>query len=75
MAGERYVAVVGPIEATPEEIERAEEVGRLLAARRVVVVCGGLGGVMEAVARGAHGEALRSLRSGRLPVRTREESS
>jgi uncharacterized protein (TIGR00725 family) len=53
MVGQRYVAVVGPSEATPDEIERAEAVGRLLAARGAVVVCGGLGGVMEAVSRGA----------------------
>lgn len=32
----------------------AAEVGRLLAGRDVVVVCGGLGGVMAAVARGVH---------------------
>src|SRR4051794_41753599 len=32
---------------------RAEAVGGLLAARKAVVVCGGLGGVMEAVSRGA----------------------
>ena len=32
---------------------QAEEVGELLAARGCVVVCGGLGEVMEAVARGA----------------------
>jgi uncharacterized protein (TIGR00725 family) len=31
----------------------AEEVGRLLARRGAVVVCGGLGGVMEAACRGA----------------------
>lgn len=53
MAAPRYVAVVGPSEATDEESQRAEEIGRLLAAHGVVVVCGGLGGVMEAVARGA----------------------
>jgi uncharacterized protein (TIGR00725 family) len=34
------------------EIE-AQEVGRLLAERGVVIVCGGLSGVMEAVSRGA----------------------
>ena len=56
MVGERYVAVVGPSEATSEELACAEQVGRLLAARGVVVVCGGLGGVMEAVSRGASGE-------------------
>jgi uncharacterized protein (TIGR00725 family) len=53
--GQRYVAVIGPSEATPDEVTRAEEVGRLLAARGAVVVCGGLGGVMEAAARGAAG--------------------
>jgi uncharacterized protein (TIGR00725 family) len=49
----RYVAVVGPSEATAEEMEQAEAVGRLLAESGAVVVCGGLGGVMEAAARGA----------------------
>jgi uncharacterized protein (TIGR00725 family) len=34
----------------------AEEVGRLLARRGAVVVCGGLGGVMEAACRGARSE-------------------
>lgn len=33
----------------------AEEVGRLLAEAGVVLVCGGLGGVMEAASRGAAG--------------------
>jgi uncharacterized protein (TIGR00725 family) len=53
VVGGLYVAVIGPNEATPEEIAHAEEVGRLLAARDAVVVCGGLSGVMEAVSRGA----------------------
>jgi hypothetical protein len=55
MAAPPYVAVVGPSEATDVESQRAEEIGRLLGVRGVVVVCGGLGGVMEAVARGASG--------------------
>jgi uncharacterized protein (TIGR00725 family) len=50
-----YIAVVGAGEANVELSAFAEEVGRLLAARGAVVVCGGLGGVMEAVARGAAG--------------------
>ena len=49
----RYVAVIGPSEASDDEMVRAETVGRLLAESGVVVVCGGLGGVMEAAARGA----------------------
>jgi uncharacterized protein (TIGR00725 family) len=48
-----YVAVVGSGEATGELYEQARTVGRLVAERGGVVVCGGLGGVMEAVARGA----------------------
>jgi uncharacterized protein (TIGR00725 family) len=47
------VAVVGPGEAGPEEIEAAEAVGRELAAHGAVLVCGGLGGAMEAACRGA----------------------
>ncbi len=47
-----YVAVVGPGTAAGETYEQAREVGRLVAGRGVVV-CGGLGGVMEAAARGA----------------------
>jgi uncharacterized protein (TIGR00725 family) len=48
-----YVAVVGPGEASPAELEAAEAVGRGLAERGAVVVCGGLGGAMEAACRGA----------------------
>jgi uncharacterized protein (TIGR00725 family) len=48
-----YVAVLGPGEASAEQESVAEEVGRLLGERGAVVVCGGLGGVMEAVCRGA----------------------
>jgi hypothetical protein len=44
------VSVVG---SGVEHEERAEEVGRLLAERGCTVVCGGLGEVMAAAARGA----------------------
>jgi uncharacterized protein (TIGR00725 family) len=47
------VSVAGGITATQEELSIAEETGRLLAQRRAIVVCGGLGGIMEAVCRGA----------------------
>jgi uncharacterized protein (TIGR00725 family) len=50
------VAVVGPGAASLEQEAVAEEVGRLLARRGAVVVCGGLGGVMEAACRGASRE-------------------
>lgn len=44
---------MGPGEAGPEVVVAAEAVGRELAARGAVVVCGGLGGAMEAACRGA----------------------
>ena len=44
------VAVIG---SGIEHEQRAEEVGRLLAERGAVVVCGGFGEVMAAAARGA----------------------
>ncbi|HEV2372316.1 MAG TPA: TIGR00725 family protein [Streptosporangiaceae bacterium] len=49
-----YVAVIGPGDATPDETRVAAEVGRLLAERGAVVVCGGHGGIMEAVCQGAY---------------------
>ncbi len=48
-----YVAVVGSGTAIGELYERAREVGRLVAGRGGIVVCGGLSGVMEAAALGA----------------------
>jgi uncharacterized protein (TIGR00725 family) len=48
-----YVAVCGPGQATDAEAARARAVGRGLAERGAVVICGGLGGVMEAACRGA----------------------
>ena len=49
----RQISVVGAANASPDLIRAAEAVGRLLASRGCTVVCGGLGGVMEAVSRGA----------------------
>jgi uncharacterized protein (TIGR00725 family) len=50
------VAVVGPGAASEVEGGRAEAVGRELARRGAVLVCGGLGGAMEAACRGAKQE-------------------
>jgi len=47
------IAVIGDSSCSPEEAKLAQSVGELLAQRGVTVVCGGLGGVMEAVCRGA----------------------
>ena len=49
----RQVAVIGAKAATDDAAELAADVGRLLAEAGATLVCGGLGGVMEAAARGA----------------------
>jgi uncharacterized protein (TIGR00725 family) len=46
------VAVVGSGTATGDLYEKARAVGRLIAERGGILVCGGLSGVMEATARG-----------------------
>ena len=47
------IAVIGGGKASAEVAQLAEQVGRELAKRGAAVVCGGLGGVMEAACRGA----------------------
>jgi uncharacterized protein (TIGR00725 family) len=67
------VAVVGSGAASPELARVAGEVGRLLAERGCVLVCGGLGGVMEASARGAKEAGGTTI--GVLPGESRVEAN
>jgi uncharacterized protein (TIGR00725 family) len=53
MNSSRYVAVCGASDPEPGQRELAREVGRRLAQASAVVLCGGLGGVMEAASEGA----------------------
>jgi uncharacterized protein (TIGR00725 family) len=64
---------VGANAADPRVAALAEEVGRLLAVRGAVVVCGGLGGVMEAVCRGA--KSAGGTTTGILPGLDRSEAN
>ncbi len=48
-----YIAVIGGGEAEPAILELAREVGREIARRGAVLLCGGLGGVMAAATQGA----------------------
>jgi len=52
----KIVGVIGSTKADPDILRLAEEVGSEIAKRGAAVVCGGLGGVMEAVCRGARRE-------------------
>ena len=56
-----------------EHEERAEEVGRLLAERGCTVVCGGLGEVMAAAARGA--KSVGGTTIGILPGTSRADAN
>lgn len=47
------IAVIGGGTCTKDELTLAYETGQLVAARGAILVCGGLGGVMEGAARGA----------------------
>ena len=48
-----FIGVIGGSEVSPEVARLAEEVGREIARRGAVLVCGGMEGVMEAACRGA----------------------
>lgn len=52
----KFIAVIGSGDCSPEEAGLAEEVGRELARNNVILICGGLGGVMEAACKGASAE-------------------
>lgn len=68
-----YIAVVGPGKCDEKTCQLAREVGRLIAERGGVVVCGGLGGVMDAAADGASAAGGRAV--GILPGDTRAGAS
>lgn len=49
----RFAGVIGASQTSEEIYKIAEETGKLLAKEGFIIVCGGLGGVMEACAKGA----------------------
>ncbi len=67
------VAVIGAGQCSGKMAQVAEAVGRELARRGVTLVCGGLGGVMEAACRGA--KSAGGLTIGILPGFSRHEAN
>ena len=67
------ISVIGAGKASPEVASLAEAVGVELATRGATVVCGGLGGVMEAVCRGAKSAGGATI--GILPGNSPEEAN
>lgn len=50
----KYIAVIGSGAHTQETAEAARAIGEYIAGRGAIVICGGLSGVMDAVAEGVH---------------------
>lgn len=73
MGATRYVSVIGASRASAELAAKAEELGALLAERGLIVICGGRGGVMEAVALGVKREGGVSI--GILPEDDRRRAA
>ena len=68
------IAVVGPgRDASAEELAGAEVAGACVASAGAVLICGGLGGVMEAACRGARSEGGTTI--GLLPGTDREDAN
>ncbi|MFB6129438.1 MAG: TIGR00725 family protein [Salinigranum sp.] len=67
------VSVIGGSSVSTAEADTAAAVGRVLARRGHVVVCGGLGGVMEAACRGAAEAGGRTI--GILPSAERGDAN
>ena len=69
----KFIAVIGGERPSSEEAKLAEEVGRELARRGAILVCGGLGGVMEAASKGAISEGGTTI--GILPRDNRQQAN
>ncbi|MBI4828490.1 MAG: TIGR00725 family protein [Nitrospinae bacterium] len=67
------IGVIGGGSCSTAEAALASRVGELIAGRGAALVCGGLGGVMEAAARGAAGNG--GLTIGIMPGSRREEAN
>jgi len=68
-----FIGVIGGSDVSPQIAALAEEVGREIARRGAVLVCGGMGGVMEAACCGASEEG--GLTIGILPGDSRREAN
>jgi len=67
------IGVIGASRPDRKTYQLAEEVGKEIAKRGAAVVCGGLGGVMEAVCKGARSEG--GLTIGIIPSDFRDDAN
>ncbi len=69
----RFIAVIGASQPSAQEAKLAQAVGHDLATRGAVLVCGGLGGSMEAACKGA--TSAGGLTVGILPGSNRGDAN
>jgi len=67
------IGVIGGREVKKELLTVAETVGRMIAERGILLICGGLSGVMEAVSRGAKQAGGTTI--GILPHDTKDKAN
>ncbi len=68
-----YLAVIGPARALPALVHLGHQVGEAVAQAGAVLICGGLGGVMEAACQGAR--SAGGLTVGLLPGEDRSQAN
>ena len=73
LARRLQIGVIGGREVAPEILNAAEEVGRQIGRRGAVLICGGMGGVMEAACRGA--KEAEGTTVGILPVLSADDGN
>lgn len=69
----KIIAVVGGNIATEEIYKKAYQVGKIIAEKNYILICGGLGGVMEAVSKGA--KENNGLTIGILPGKSKTDAN
>lgn len=73
MENKKIIAVIGGNIATEEIYEKAFQVGKIIAENDCILICGGLGGVMEAAAKGAKENG--GLTVGILPGKSKADAN
>jgi len=68
-----FISVIGGNQCSSEQLKLAEEVGSEIAKRNATLVCGGLGGVMQAACKGAKSEGGTTI--GILPGSRSEDAN
>ncbi len=69
----RIISVIGGADSNQKTLELAERIGEEIAKRGVALLCGGLGGIMEAACRGA--KKQDGLTIGILPADAKENAN